>query len=223
MRVSFDFLSEPIDVKIGCANVLCLENKALFRKIMQAFINDSTEEEKIVFSFDYKPFKARGNIYVISNYFNFDFSSSFIKKIYEEIVRFCVNDLELETAKIKSSVNEFMDIIMQSFDFDFTCKSEFELYDLFKIMNLKPDVLQNDYPSALLDFVFLIQKYIPQKCFVFFNLHSYLDADELQSFYKEMLSKDIRILLIESSSFEKSNLEKVRIIDKDFCEIVENS
>lgn len=222
MRVSFDFLNEPIEIKNGVANVLCIENKSLFRKVMQAFIDNNTEENKIIFSLNFKPFKAKGNVYILNNYFDLEFSSSFVKKIYDDISNFCVNDIQSETVRIKSAVNEFMEIIMRNYDFDFSCKTELELSELFKIMSLKPALFQNDLPSALLDFIFLIQKYMPQKCYVLFNIHSYFDDHEIEAFYKEILNTDIRILLVESNSFEKSSSENVRIVDKDFCEIVEN-
>lgn len=221
MRVSFDFFSSPLEIKSKQINVLAIENKKLFRTVLTAFVNGNVEDENIVFSCEYKPIKFKGNVFVIDNYFSFDFSGAFIKKLYEEISLFCVNEMCDFTVKIKEELNRFFDAVIQSYDFDFSFKSEVELTDLFKIVNFKPDLMKETILETLVDFIFLIQKYTPQKCFILFNLHLFFTKDELKVFYEQIIKSDIRVLVIEGSCYEKLEQENITIVDEDMCEIVD--
>ncbi len=221
MRVSFDFLSTPIEIKSNSINVLVIENKALFRKVLTSFINGSPEEDNIVFSYNYEPFKFKGNVFVIDNYFSFDFSAAFIKKLYEDISRFCVDYMYDFTVRMKGNINDYFDTIIQNYDFDFSCKSEIELTDLFKIMNLKPDLMKESAAETLIDFMLLIQKYTPQKCFVLFNLHLFFNTIELELLYEQILKSNINVLLLEGVAHNRIVNENITIIDEDICEIVE--
>ena len=68
MMVSFEFLTKPISIDSGI-NILCIENKALYRKVLLTLINKQENYINVVFSDDYKPFDITKNIEVIYNYY----------------------------------------------------------------------------------------------------------------------------------------------------------
>lgn len=223
MMVNFDFLSGPIILVEDRIQVLCIENKKLFRKIYTAIISGEPEENNIVFSNGYIPFKAKGNICAICDYFSLSYSSSIIKKLYEQIENHCNSEQLKETLELKTHMVNYMESIVKAFDYDFDFNYEINLVDVFKIMNLAPVLDKIEALNCLLDYMLIINKYLAPKCFVLMNLHLYFTADEIELFYRDVVDRHIYLLVIENiSRFEKNNYENILIYDEDFCEIVEN-
>lgn len=223
MMVNFDFLSAPIVLKDDKTQVLCVENQKLFRKIYTAFINGELEENNIVFSDEYVPFKFKGNICVINDYFSLSYSSSVMKKLYEQIENFCNIEQAKETLELKTHIVNYMESIVKVFDYDFEFNYDINLIELFKTVNLTPAVDKTEALNCLLDYMLIINKYAAPKCFVLMNLHLYFTIEEIELFYRDIVDRHICLLVIENMScFEKSNCENVLVYDRDFCEIVED-
>lgn len=223
MMVNFDFLSKPIILKEDTVEVLCVENQKLFRKICGAFINGELEENNIVFSDKYIPFKFKGNICVINDYFSFSYSSAITKKIYEHIESYCNEEHFKETLDLKTHLVNYMESIIKSFDYDFDFNYDISLTEIFKMMNLTSNLDKSEVLRTLLDYILILNKYAPPKCFVLLNLHLYFTIDEIELFYRDVLDRRINLLILENTSnFKKSDYENVLIYDDDFCEIVED-
>lgn len=223
MMISFENLTKPIDFNDNNINVLCIENKKLYRNVVNSFYNENPEEQNIFFSEDYNPFKFRGNICFVNDFYNLSISSSVIKKLYDEIAVFCNNELQEETTNIKSQIIKLIDLVIKNFDYDFNYNLDVNLQDLFKIQNVKPAISNVSLLSSLLDYILVINKYIAPKCFLLLNLHLYFNELELSDFYKELTYNNINIFVVENNkNFETNIFEKVTIIDNDLCEIIEN-
>jgi len=223
MMVCFDFLSEPIRFEENCINVLCIENPKFFRSVCNAFINDETEENKIIFSENFIPFKAKGNVLVTYDYFGLVYSNAVIKKLYEQTEKYCNTELSKETVQLKTHIVNYFENIIKEFDYDFDFDYEFNLLDLFKAVNLKPVSDKYNLLNTLVDYILILNKYIAPKCFVLLNLHLYFSDEELDLFYNDVVNNHINILVIESKkTFGKNKYENIIIYDNDFCEIVDN-
>ena len=223
MMVNFDFLSKPIMLTEDKIQVLCVQNKKLFRKIYTSFINGELEENNIVFSNEYVPFKAKGNICVIYDYFSLSYSSSIIKKLYEQIENYCNIEQPKETLELKTHIVNYLESIVKAFDYDFDFNYEINLIDIFKAVNLAPVMDKTEILNCLLDYMLIINKYSTPKCFVLINLHLYFTADEIELFYRDVVDRHIYLLIIENiSGFKINNYENILIYDDDFCEIVED-
>lgn len=223
MMISFESLTKPIDFSSSNINVLCIENKRLYRNVVNSFYNENPEEQNMFFSEDYNPFKFKGNICFVNDFYKLSVSSSLIKKLYDELAVFCNNEIQEETSNIKSKIIEFIDLVISNFDYDFDYNLDVNLQDLFKIQNVKPAINNVSLLSSLLDYILVINKYIAPKCFLLLNLHLYFNDSELTEFYKELSYNKINIFIIENKKDFKINMfEKVTIIDNDLCEIIEN-
>lgn len=223
MMVNFDFLSEPIVLKEDTVQVICIENQKLFRKIYTSFINGELEENKIVFSNDYIPFKFKDNVCVINNYFSLSYSTAIMKKIYKQIESFCIIEQAKETFELKTHIINYMDSIANAFDYDFDFNYDINLTELFKTVNLTPATDKTEALNCLLDYILIINKYATPKCFVLMNLHLYFTAEEIELFYRDIIDRHIYLLVIENiSAFEKNSNENIIIFDTDFCEIVDD-
>ncbi|MDD6021328.1 MAG: type II-A CRISPR-associated protein Csn2 [Oscillospiraceae bacterium] len=222
MRLGCGFLNEPIYLSENYVNVLSIENKALFRRFVKAMMSGEPEEENFIFSKDFKPLSFKKNICFIYDCFNLSFSASFLKKVYEDMEDFCNNEMLDETFELKRIITNFIEKVTEEFDFDFTFKDEVALQDIFKIQNIRPDTESSDMLESLYEFIVLIQKYAPVQCFVILGIHQNFSSAELETFYKELIDRGIRLLDVESTTdFARGSLEKLTIIDEDLCEIVE--
>lgn len=220
--VSFDFLSKPICLSNGKINVLCIENHQLFRKTVNELYNGCDDESAIVFSENYNPVKFKNNVCFISDFFNFDFSSQLMKKIYEELSLYANTYLQEETATVKADILNLLEKLSQSYCYDFDFKDEADIVDLLKLQNFKPVLSNCNLTEKLLDFIIMMKKYSSVKCFVLLNLHSFFGLKELDLIYKELNYQNAEILVIENvKHFNLLPNESVCVIDEDMCEIVD--
>lgn len=219
MMVAFDFLSEPINISHSRISVLCIENKALFRKIINSLYHDTTGENKIIFSDDFVPVDFKF-VCFISDYFKLDVTSSFTKKMYDDISLFCHNEFQNDVARLYSEIENLFGKIIDEYDYDFSFCDDYSLPMLFKALDLKPDFESNFLLENLIQYILIIHKYSKIKCFVLANLHQYFTEDELKEFYKELYYNKISAFVIENSKqFITAECEDVVIVDSDLCEI----
>lgn len=222
MMVSFEFLSEPVRISSDKISVLYIENQKLYRNTVASFYDCCPEESNIVFSENFSPIKFKGNICFVPNFFTVDFSSVFMKKIYDDLSEYANTYLFDETVGLKSAVLSFLEKLSSEFDYDFDFKDGLEISDLLKVQNFKPSLSRENLLSTLLDFIILTKKYSKAKCFVLLNLHDFFSLQELELFYKEIKIQNIDILAVESTKrFDTSPSETVYIVDEDMCEIIE--
>lgn len=221
--LGFEIINEPIDFQQNNINVLCLENNELYRDFVKCFYDENLEQQNIVLSENYEPIKYKGNVLFVNDYFKLNFSSSQLKKMYDDISLYCTSNLSLEETQLRSKIIEFFDFVIKEYDYDFEYNIDFTLQELFKALSLKPAVDCENLLQSLLDYILFAYKYIKPKLFVMLNLHLYFSSEELQKIYKDICYRDIKLLVIENSkSFDLVENEKVFIIDKDLCQIVDN-
>lgn len=222
MMVSFDFLSEPIEITAEKICVLCIENQIVYRNTVSAFYNNCIDEAGIIFSENFNPIKTKNSICFIPDLFNIEFSSAFIKKIYNDLSVYAVSYLSEEIAELRAASLAFLEKLSSEYDFEFDFKEDFDIVDLLKMQNFKPTLSRENMLNTLLDFLILSKKYSATECFVVLNLHSCFTADELSALYKELFYHNIRLFSIENKKcFDTLFNEKVYVFDEDMCEILE--
>ncbi|MGN1417706.1 MAG: type II-A CRISPR-associated protein Csn2 [Acutalibacteraceae bacterium] len=222
MRFGCDFLSEPIALSEKYINVLSIENKAVFRKLIKALLQGEPEEENFIFSKNYTPLSFKKNICLIYDCYNLTYSSSFLKKIYEDMADFCNDELLHETFELKRIITDYIERVAEEFDFDFSFNDEIVLQDIFKMQNIRPVTDSSNLLESVYEYIVLMKKYTTVECFVIIGLHQNFSSAELEVFYKEITDRQIRLLVVESTTdFERLSVEKLIIIDEDLCEIVE--
>lgn len=220
--VSLNFLSKPISLSKEKISVLYIENYQLYRKTVEAFYHDCDDESEIVFSQNFVPIKYKNNVCFISDYFNFDFSSQMLKRIYEDLSLYSNTYLYEETAKIKADILNFLELLSQGYDYDFDFKDDTDIVDLLKMQNFKPILTSDNLAEKLLDYIIIVKKYSSVKCFVLLNLHCFFSTKELELIYKELKYQNIEVLVIENiMHYKRLEAETVYVIDEDLCEIVD--
>lgn len=220
--ISFPFFSQPIPLNNKYISVICIENPTYFRDTIISFFNENPEEKHIIFSKNYEPFAFKNHVIFIYDYYNFKFSSTILKKLYNDISIFCQSELAEETSFLIQSIFNFLDIVNKQYDFDFSYNSEFELANFLKSQNFVPNLSNTNLLETLLDYILIVQKYNPINCFILLNLHQYFTENELALLYTEILNRHIPVLVLENTQyFKKLEKELCYILDNDLCEIVE--
>ena len=221
--VSFDFLTKPICLSKDKINVLYIENQQMFRNTIRNFYDGVVDENNIIFSEDYSPVKYKNNVCFISDIFSVDFSSSFLKRVYEDLSGYANTYLQESTVSIKANIIDFLEKLSQNYDLDFDFKDDVDITDLLKIQSFKPILNNGNLLSRLLDYIIMMRRYSSITCFVILNLHTYFSLTELELFYKELAYQSIEILVIENKKvFDSLQNEITYIVDEDMCEIIEN-
>ena len=74
----------------------------------------------------------------------------------------------------------------------------------------------------MIDYMEVMTEYCNIECFAFVNLKSYMLETELKNFYRDVLYKRFKVILLESridsEIYELKDLENILILDKDLCE-----
>lgn len=224
MMLYFDFLNKPVELQNGKISVLIIENKNCFRKAVQALMNGTAGEGSVVLSEKNQPIEYKTNAKLIENYFALECSSQQIKSIYTDMANYCSEEMREETMQLSQKICDYLERLNEAYDFDFRYDLELNLPELFKIKKLKPDRSCQSLVEALLDYMLLLQKYSSIKCFILLNLHSFFSTDELTALYKELLQRNMAVLVLESNAhYEACTQENRIIIDEDLCEIVADS
>ncbi|MBQ3087843.1 MAG: type II-A CRISPR-associated protein Csn2 [Clostridia bacterium] len=223
MNVSFSFLSAPLNLNPNNPCILCIENRVLLRDVITAFFNERTLEEGICFWQDETELKFKGNICFVGNIFELKTPASVLKKMHENLARFCNSEMLNETLNLKTVILNYLDILVRNYDYDFEYSVDVSPIDLFKMQDLRPLLTNEDFPQSLLSYLLFLRQYAGIKCFVIAHLHSYFTSEELERFYKEIAYRDICLFLLESEqNFEPLPCERVSIVDSDLCEILAN-
>ncbi len=221
MRITCELFSQPFELKPDKINVVCIENINAFRTALQSFFNNNNDEF-FVFSENFKPFDFKDKCIFIFDYFNLEYSSVFIKKIYQSVELLCHNELSIEFSEFCVSVEKLMSRIVEEFDYDLEYDSVVNLSDILKAYKLHPKNEDISIAERLIDFILFHQKFAPKKCYVLTELHSYFTSQEIEQIYNTLSYNNVVLFDIEHNiNFERCKFENYLIIDKDLCEIVE--
>ena len=222
MKIKFDFLDNIIEFIDGYINVIEIENKKYFTRIINdlLLLNDGMLEEVNVFE-NNNELNITNKINIIIDYFNIDINN---KKYINEINRIIINNIDENIVKqinnIYKQLYKQLNLVIKNIDLPITIDSNIELNSLLKIIKISIES-QNDILDKLLLLIDIESILKVDELLIFINLKQYLSKDELNELYKYSIYKNIKILLIDSQSYGISNkYEKKLLIDENLEEYV---
>ena len=221
-RLYISPMSEPIGLVKEKINTVCIENPHKFRDIVLDFIEEE-ENGDFVFSYKFEPFDIKGNICFVKDYYDLQITPSMMKKIYNHMEKLCAEDRPSVVTDLKQHIISFLFEVLQLCDFEFDFKDDVSLSDVFKMQSVRPKSDNDDMVSSLLNFITVVNRFSRPKCFVLLNPHMYFTDSEIEVLFNSLKYQDSYFVFLENTfSFEKLQSEKITIIDKDLCEILEN-
>ncbi len=198
---------------------LIIENKKLYRKIIEDLINNiSIDDGNIILSKNNKLIVPEKEIFVFSDYFNFDVNKFVLNKYYKELKNLSENDFFDETLKIKEVLRNYVTKLVEN-EYSIKLEEDLDISQILKAFGVKfqrnEDLLLN-----LFEWIKILNELLGYEIFFFINLENFLSDNELVEFSKFILYNKYRVVFLENFNRNKLfNDDNLIIIDNDLCEI----
>ena len=207
----------------GKVNVVVIENAMEFRHLIEEIlIQIDGNDGRFVLSDNNEILKIANNIQCIINPFSLELNS---KKMLDKIYALCKqeildSELFIQQEQLFSDIMMFIEKVMEKVDYSLCYSDDIDIKSLFKLVSIR---LQDDHSGFLdriVDYIKINNTLLGNRVFIFINLRSFLNENELELLYKTASYEKVFLVLIEAHDFDnKSDYEIKYIIDKDCCEI----
>lgn len=198
---------------------LIIENKKLYRKVIENLINNiSIDDGNIILSENNKLIVPEKEIFVFSDYFNFDVNKFVLNKYYKELKNLSENEFFDETVEIKETLRNYVTKLIEN-EYSVKLEEDLDISQILKAFGIKfqrnEDLLLN-----LFEWIKILNELLGYEIFFFINLENFLSDDELVEFSKFILYNKYKVVFLEN--FNRNKLfddDNLIIIDNDLCEI----
>ena len=198
---------------------LIIENKKLYRKVIEDLINNIIiDDGNIILSKNNKLIVPEKEIFVFSDYFNFDVNKFVLNKYYKELKNLSENDFFDETLEIKEVLRDYVTKLVEN-EYSIKLEEDLDISQILKAFGVKfqrnEDLLLN-----LFEWIKILNELLGYEIFFFINLENFLSDDELVEFSKFILYNKYKVVFLEN--FNRNKLfddDNLIIIDNDLCEI----
>lgn len=200
---------------------LVIEDSKLFSQLAYDFINNK-EQEKWILSENGKLLDVNKFLDVIFNPLTVSLNQrKILNKLYELCeVNIQTNEMLFKWNTLQDNFMSFVDDLIDYFDYDLYCSEKLDVKDILKMVDLKFNE-NSTVIEKILDYLVLANDILKIKLFVFFNLKSYLDLNEIKYIVEQAQYHKFNILFIERFDvFEKIKDERIVVVDKDKCVIM---
>ena len=220
MKLVYTELEQQLVFQENKVNVLVIEQKELFRRMIQELAKQiSGEEGGFVLSDNNKTMKIDKEICLILNPFALDINSrKALTGLYNELGKLGLNEENyLKTCSLKGQIAEYIYDLLNQVDYALKFQDDFNLQSMFKALEVEFETGEGNFLEGLVYFLNVCSKFQKVKILTFVNLKTYLMSEELHEFYKEALYRKIQLLLLENNIVDELAEEAVSIVDADLC------
>ncbi len=222
MKLIINYFENEISFEENIINVIEVENQKYFYRIVNdlnecsnGIVNDNIN----FFDADFNNIDLSGKIKMVIDYFNIELND---KKTVNEIEKFILKNID-DKAK-KEIINLYLKIlknynsVANKLEIPLIYNDEIQYDKLIKIIGYSVDKKQ-DLLDNLLLLIDIERIFKLNRLIVFVNLKQYLSFDEIIELYKYSIYNDVKILLIDSTKYDKKcDYEKKLIIDSELDE-----
>ena len=198
---------------------LIVENKKIYRKIIEDLINNTgIEDGNIILSKNNKLIVPEKEIFVFLDYFNFDINKFVLNKYYKELKNLSENEFLNETLEIKEILLGYINKLTEN-NYSLKFDDDLDVSQILKAFSIKFEKSE-ELLLNLFEWVKILNEILGYEIFFFINLGSFLSNNELLEFSKFMLYNKYKVVFLENFSRNKlSDNDNIIIIDNDLCEI----
>lgn len=203
-------------------NELVVENPAFLRRLLKDLTEPGEVERKFGLTLDGDALKFDKDIDVVFNPLRLDFNNRrAMTTLLKLLVKTSISeDFYLETGKLKSKIIQYLDKIVDAEEFEFEVMADdFVIDSIAKAVNIHIVGDEDDFVELLTDYIAMMAELTGIKLFVFVNLRSLLDDEELKRLQHNLDNHQADVLLVEG--FAHGGVENISriVIDADQCEI----
>ena len=218
MRIALDYFAEPMAFDQQTAVVLALENKTVFRRVVNAFLEDRADEV-LTFSQNWKPFAfAKQGLY-IADPLQPDADT---KKLMNHVTSAMEQTLNTELAEqlvlVRQDLLQLGDALTARFDYDVAYQDDLEAAAVVKLLQFRLRREESTAAERLARFLILTSRYLKVRIFAISNLYLYFESEEVSRLLHTLSLHQIRILDLECQApgciDERT---KLYVLDRDLC------
>lgn len=222
MRLSYSLFETPIIFNENQVNVVVIENQKAFTDFAMALRIkcDGGEAECSLFK-NFEEVKFDKFADVVTDIITLDCNNKkIISRLYSKLneIAFQEENYTL-TLEMLSKINEYLLTITNSLPCEINFDENIELGVLFKGVSLRVDMYDGSLLDKLCNYIEMMNEFCKVEVFIFINLKSFFNVQELAEFYKFVNYKKINVLLVENVCRDSIDGENIKIIDNDLCEI----
>lgn len=219
MKLSYNYLTENVDLDISKLCVLIIENIDEYRNLINSlylgsYLIDLYENEE---KLDIKYIEFIEDIYF------FDFNNrKIINYIDKEICKLMSDEFFIsKTINTKQILKEYFDEIMYETELPLDFEYEIENTNLIKSISVRVKEEWNSAIEKIIDYFELIVNLKNTKVFITKNIELYLSDKELELLIEYLNKRELILLDIERIYNKKDikNVQKI-LFDEDMCRII---
>lgn len=213
-------IETAIDFTIHKVNTLVIENPKFFRLIILGLHDQlSGLSGDFVLSENGKELNLGALTEIIDNCICLNMNSkALLGKIASAMEQLAYSeDFYLETSNMLHHVEQYINDLSFRLDCDIQC-SHHAIAGLLKASGL---IIREEYEShleKLVDYMELAREFNGRNLFIFVNMRTFFNDDEIGEFFTTVLAHNYNVLLIDGVSAKILKEEKRITIDADLCE-----
>ena len=224
MKINVNYIDNELileDNKI--LNIEIYNKKFFYRfiKDLNLIENGNNLEEITAFNKQNEEITLTNKIEILSDFLEFDsynkkYSSDFQKYIVKNSEEKNIDKIVKEYSKVYDSITNIVNLV----DIPITIKNDFDFDSIIKSFKFEVNFSDN-LLNNLINLLEVKTNLSKEKIYIFINLKSYLNNEDLLDFYKYIYLKNINSIFIDTSKYADLNdyINKV-IIDRDLDEFV---
>lgn len=220
--LKYKYINEELILNGKLHYNIIIENADFYQRFVYGIKNQiDNGDEFFIYSENYIPQKTLPKAILITDLFNLDINDKkIISFLYKKIEKESMIIKRKELDELNESLINFLDGINDLYGYNFVYNENISLIGLFKIYDLKHDIITSSFLEALIHYLKIISELCNISLFFTLNLNSMLSKDEIAYLYKELDLLNIDLINI-SPYFRRQSSENERniIIDHDLCEI----
>lgn len=219
MRLIHSDYGIDMEVYENEVNLLCIEKSKLFSILIQELLDQkSGKVGKFILSEDEKILNIAKEVEVIINPFILDCNEKRIQlKLYQEVYEQAIGHYLPETTELNTKIVSYLEKITLDIPYDITFDLEENIQGMMKTYGLRIEQQTASLLEKIIDYLKILVRMCRIKTFIFVNLKTYLDPDDLNMLYEFVFYEKINLILFENQVTEKIKCEKVCILDQDMC------
>lgn len=219
MRLIHSGYGIDIEVCENEVNILCVEQKKSFAALTQEILDQKNGKEgNVILSEKDKILNIAKEVEIIINPFVLDCNEKRIQqRLYQEVYEQAVGNYLPETTDLNAKIISYLEKITLSVPYDIIFDLEENIQGMLKIYGVRIEQQTSSLLEKIIEYLKILVRMCRIKIFIFVNLKTFLDPEDLKKLYEFAFYEKMNIILIENQVTEKINCEKVCILDQDMC------
>ena len=222
IRLSHEYFSNSLewhDTQHLCE--LVVESPKLMRDIVRELTTENGEHGLYITQAG-EAMNFSSDIDVIFNPLKLDFNN---RKAMTALLKMMVKtslseDFYFSTNELKTKIVKHLSDIIAAENFIFEVEpGEFSIDAIAKAANIHIVGDEDNFVELITDYVVMMTELAYIKLFIFVNLRSFLDDNELNQLVQNLQNHQINVLLLENQTRSKIKQSSRMVIDNDLCEI----